>query len=436
MEEEIDLREYIEVLIRRWHWIAGLTLVAVLAAGLVSFFVLEPYYKAEALVLITGPRYQLQFDPRVETVADVQQAYKAYPSLAMSDDLLRQVLEVINLPLPTEESTLGALKGKLKATAGADPSLLQLTVTDGNPEQAAHIANTWAEQYVTYADGLFSRRAEDAVFFSQQLEEARTELQAAEEALIEFQARNQSSILSARLSSARQAQNEYLADQRSIARILQDVGGLRSQLSDQPIGDPSSLGNDLTALFLQIKAFNAESTAPIQLQVSSAASLSGRTVDAQVAFLDDLGANLEAKSTVIDERLAELEPQILSLQQAVQEINTDYDRLTRDRDVAQQTYMALANKVQEARIAAQDETGEVQLASRASVPTRPAGPSKPTNIAVAGFVGLFLGVFAAYFIEFWRSPHVQSQRARNSHIAAEAGEDQIPESHRPAHRGA
>jgi succinoglycan biosynthesis transport protein ExoP len=404
MEEEIDLRQYIEVLIRRWYWIAGLTLVAVLAAGLVSVFVLEPYYEAEALVLITGPRYQLQFDPRVETIADVQQAYQAYPGLARSDDLLRQVLEVMNPPLPTEESTLGALKGKLRATAGADPSLLQLTVTDGDPEQAAHIANTWAEQYVTYADGLFSRRAEDAAFFSQQLEEARGALEAAEEALIEFQARNQGSILSARLSSARQAQNEYLADQRNIARILQDVGGLRSQLSDQPTDDPSSLGNDLTALFLQIKAFNAESTAPIQLQVSSAASLSGRTAEEQIAFLDDLGANLEAKSTVIDERLAELEPQILSLQQAVQEVNTESDRLVRDRDVAQQTYMALANKVQEARIAAQDETGEVQLASRASVPTEPAGPRKKVNVVIAGVLGLFFGGLGAFVLEYWTAP--------------------------------
>jgi succinoglycan biosynthesis transport protein ExoP len=174
-------------------------------------------------------------------------------------------------------------------------------------------------------------------------------------------------------------------------------------LSQQPSGRASSLADDLTALLLQIKAFNAESTVPVQLQVSSAESLSGKTVSEQMVFLDDLMVNVQAKSADIDAQLSELGPEILKLQQALEETRTELDRLTRDRDVAKNTYLTLANKVEEARIAAQDEAGEVQLASRASVPTSPVGPRKMMNVVIAGVLGLFLGVFLVFFAEYWQA---------------------------------
>jgi len=411
MEDEIDLRQYLEVLIRRWKWIVALTLIPALVAAAISFFVLQPTYEAKALVLITGPRYLLRFDPRVETISDIATAYKAYPSLATSDDLLKQVLDVLDPPLPENEGSLQALRAKVSASTGADPSLLELKATNGVPQQAAQVANTWAGQYVVYVNELYGRRSEDVIFFSEQLESARQALEAAEEALIAFQARNQSSILNAELASARQAQTDYLADQRAIVRITQDIQALRDQLSQQPSGRASSLADDLTALLLQIKAFNAESTVPVQLQVSSAESLSDKTIAEQVAFLDDLMVNVKAKSADIDAQLNALAPEILRLQQALEEVDTELDRLTRDRDVAKNTYLTLANKVEEARIAAQDESGEVQLASRASVPTSPIGPRKMMNVAIAASLGLLLGIFAAFFVDFWQSTQETDGRA-------------------------
>ena len=403
MEDEIDLREYLEVLIKRWRWIVALTLIAAAAAAAISFLVLQPTYEASALVLITSPRYQLRFDPRLETVSDIETNSKAYPSLATSDDLLQRVIEALPASAPEDELVLQTLKGKSRASSGADPSLLELTVANGDAEQAARIANTWAEQYVQYVNELYGQRSEDVAFFSKQLELAQATLEAAENALIEFQADNQSSILSAQLGSLRQAQADYLADQRAIARIIQDIQALRTQLAEQPASRSSSLGDNLTALLLQVKAFNAESELPIQLQVTTAESLSSKTVSEQIAFLDGLIANLEAKSGDIELLLEELAPETLRLQEAVQQTNTEYERLTRGRDIAKNTYMTLANKVEESRIAAQDETGEVRLASRAAVPRSPVGPRRLMNTVLAGALGLFLAIFLAFFVEFWQS---------------------------------
>ena len=54
MEDEIDLRAYLDVLLRRWKWIVGVTLVAALAAGAVSFATPAPplTYESTASVFV------------------------------------------------------------------------------------------------------------------------------------------------------------------------------------------------------------------------------------------------------------------------------------------------------------------------------------------------------------------------------------------------
>lgn len=408
VEEEIDLREYVEVLIRNWKWIAGITLAAAVAALVISFL-LPPTYEATALVVVTKPRYVMQFDPRFEPMSDVQPPYKAYPELAVSDSLLEDLLTSLNPP-PDEIETAQDLREILEASSGADPSLIRLTVRHRDPEEAARIVNTWADLFVERANELYGGYSEAQLqFFEEQLKRAEAELKAAEEALISFQAQNRAAILQNQLDSYQQAQADYLADQRAIAYITQDIKGLKEQLTGEPIDQPMSLADQLTSLFLQIKAFNAQTATPIQLQVDSAAALSEKSLSEQIAFLDDLVNTLEEKSAEIDERLAELEPQILTLQEQLEEARAEEDRLVRARDVAKETYMALARKVEEARIAAEDNTGGVQLASRAAVPQKPASPRKLLNTAVAGALGLMLGVFGAFVKEWWEQGEQESE---------------------------
>jgi succinoglycan biosynthesis transport protein ExoP len=403
MEEEIDLRAYVEVLIRHWKWIAGLALAAAVTAFVVSTS-LPPTYEASAVVIITQPRYQMQFDPRFKTVDQWTPAYKAFPTLATSDEVLQNVLHA-HTPSPEagiEAWKLGALSGMVEATSEGDPSLVVLSVRSRSPEDAAAIANLWANALIERGNQIYSEREDDVAFFEAQVAQAGRALDEADAALIEFEARSQESIVSAQLESLRQTQDDYLADQRAIAYIVQDIQGLRGQLAQRPGDRPASFADDLTALFLQVKAFNAEASTPIQLQVSSAESLSDKSLAEQIAFLDDLVATLEAKSSEIDGRLAELEPQILALQQRLQEIKAEGDRLTNARDLATETYLTLARKLEEARISAREENGVLQLGSYAAVPERPVGPRRLLNTAVAGTLGLMLGVFGAFAVGWWR----------------------------------
>ncbi len=411
IEEEIDLRTYVEVLIRYWKWIAGCTLAAAVTAFVVSLL-LPPIYEASSVIIITQPRYQMQFEPRFEAVDRWTPAYKAFPTLATADETLQSVLEAHtpSAEARTRAWTLGTLSGIVEATSEGDPSLLVLEVHSRSPEDAAAIANVWADVLVQRGNQIYGESEEDVAFFSKQALQAEEALDAAETVLIAFQARNQSSIVSAQLGSLRQTQADYLADQRAIVYITQDIQGLRDQLSQQPGGKPASLADDLTALFLQIKAFNAQASAPIQLQVSSAEFLSQKSLSEQIGFLDDLVTTIENKSSKIDERLVELEPQILTLQERLQEIQAEGDRLVRARDLDRETYMTLARKLEETRIAVQEKDSMLQVGSYAAAPEKPVGPRKMLNTGVAGMLALMVGVFGAFALEWWREAEGQESR--------------------------
>jgi len=60
---------------------------------------------------------------------------------------------------------------------------------------------------------------------------------------------------------------------------------------------------------------------------------------------------------------------------------------------------ALMRRLDEAKVAAQDEGGEVRLASQAAVPTEPVSPRKGVNTILGGLLGLVVGIVSAFVID-------------------------------------
>jgi uncharacterized protein involved in exopolysaccharide biosynthesis len=409
MEEEIDLRAYIEVVLRYWKWIVGLV-VAVAVVAFVFNSLLPFTYEAESVVIVTEPRYQIQFDPRFGT-EEQSPAYEAFPKLATSDGILQKVADSYtpSAEAGIENWGLETLSRMVKATSGGDPSLVLLMATSRSAKDTAAIANVWADVLVQKGNEIYGGSQKDVLFFEEQLAQAEEALTEAEAALIAFQARNQGSILQAQLESGSQAQADHLGSQRTISYLVQDIRGLREQLAARPEDQSAYLADTLTALLLQIKAFNAQASAsetapitPIQLQIDNLEMLSDKSASEQIDFLDDLVVTLEEKSAEIDTLLAKLEPRILSLQQRLQEAELGQDRLQRAWDLARETYLTMARKVEEARIGAQETTGTLKVGSYAAVPSNPVGPRRLFNTVVAGMLALIVGVIAAFAIEFWR----------------------------------
>jgi len=77
--------------------------------------------------------------------------------------------------------------------------------------------------------------------------------------------------------------------------------------------------------------------------------------------------------------------------------------LLRARDIAEEIYLPLAREAEVARIVSQAGTG-VDVISLAAVPIEPMQPKKKLNIVIAGVLGLMVGVFGAFVVEYFERP--------------------------------
>lgn len=419
--EETDLTVYIDVLIKYWKWIVGITVVAAIAAALVSF-TLPSVYQATALVAIIRPQYQMQFDPRFQTVPFEQRSmpFKAYAVLATNAELLEQLSGALESHLGPEERTVNILMGAIEAeNSKEDSSLIELRVANSDPDRTALIANTWAGLYTQWINELYEAGSASKVFFEQQLSEAQANLQAVEEEIITFQAENRAGVIGSQLEAKRSALAGYLAAANALESIVQNARALQERLKLQGSGDFSSLADELAALLLNIEAFSSVSDRgtgglAIQLQAPKDMDVSGKTIRQQIQYLDDLIVALESKAQAMKAEEKAIIPDILTLQEELQAIRTKEQRLERARTVAEETYLTLSRKHEEARIAAEDKSGQVRLASKARVPEWPIAPNKKRNTVLGAVLGFVVGIFGAFTAEYLRGYRARYLKEREA----------------------
>lgn len=405
MEDEIDLRQYIKILIKNWFWILALTLGGTVIAAIMSFFVIKPKYEATALIIVRPPLYTINLDPRLETNFDLNiRYYKALPDLAESDKTLAKLLAEPTIANEFENPlTIENLRTMLDVEADTDANLIKLTVSSNDPELAARIANLWANYFYDDVVAIYGESQDQVKVFEEELATATAQRDAAQQALVDFQGNNQAPVLNAQLVAVQRNYNLLLEERTRLEMISQNIAGLRSQLAVQPVGEVISSGDDLTALLLQLQAFNAQSNT-IQLQITGLQSVTTRTNAEGIRFLDELVKSIQNRQEEIDAQLIPLETEILDLQQGISDITAQYDRLTQDLELAKTVYTTIANKYAETRISLQISAFGAQIASQATVPQKSVGPRKMINMIAGGMLGFVFSVIAILFSDYWRTP--------------------------------
>jgi uncharacterized protein involved in exopolysaccharide biosynthesis len=279
---------------------------------------------------------------------------------------------------------------------------LQLIVEQKNPEMAAKIANAWAAELIDWTNILYDTQAGETLsFYENELATAESTLQQAEDALVTFQGINQTAVFSNTLNALYQTQADTLIQLNEITQLAEDTASLQEIFEGNTAIDTVSFDDQLTLLNLQAKIFNANEY-PIFLQTSPDVSLSSQSREEQIVRLNELVEVTTAQAAAAELKLAELEPQILSLQQQVQMSITEHQRLTRNQLVAKENYLTLARKVSEERILAQDSTLPLRLISEAPIPDTPINNNTLSTVAVAIVLGLTLSAALVIFLHWWR----------------------------------
>jgi succinoglycan biosynthesis transport protein ExoP len=404
MEEEIDLREYIEVMVRRWKWIAGVTLVAVVTAAIVSFFLLAPVYEAKAGVVIVKSRSEIAFEPKYRTLTeeDIASRRKALEALVKSNSVAAKVIDDLGASLNPEEREVGALPNMVETEVNGD--LISIKVKGKDPQKITAIANAWGEVYETYVNRLYSGSVQSPANIQAQVVEAESSYQKAEDALAQFTGDNRIETLTQEIGAKQNTLADYYATKRQLDRLIADARALRDQLYQEASPSPTGTGNSLSIVLLQASAFTLLSPElPVQLQLAFDESDDLRSnAEEQVQDLNALLSILETRREEVQALINEgaLQQEILQLQGQLEREEARKQELTSARDLAWETYDTLARKEAEVGVASQVTDTEVRFAVPAVEPKNPVAPKKKLNIAIAGVLGLMVGVFGAFFIEF------------------------------------
>ncbi|MCO5388424.1 MAG: Wzz/FepE/Etk N-terminal domain-containing protein [Desulfosporosinus sp.] len=146
MVEEIELRQYWDVLRKRWMIVVALPLIAALTSGVISFFVIKPVYQSSTTLIVgkkaSEPGQDAAKNLENSVLQANQQLAKTYAMIAQSRTVEQNVIKDLNLPLTVEELDSMISINPVKTT-----EILEIQVTNTNSELAASIANTMAQEF-------------------------------------------------------------------------------------------------------------------------------------------------------------------------------------------------------------------------------------------------------------------------------------------------
>lgn len=399
MDETIDLRPYVKAVVSFWWLIVTAVVLAVLVA--VAIFLSGKDYEASALVTVPEPTQQLEFDPRIITSMRSTQLLTAYPQLAMSDDVLAALLPTAQSLAPETFSSLTELRGTLDVIASPDGRIVRLIVRTSKPQNAAALANAWADEFILAIEAVYGRGGMS--FYEDQLNEAGAELGAAETALVQFQATNRQGIVDNELAALTTLQTAYLNQQNDYQRALNDIEVLRTQLENNT-SDTVTLADQLAALSLQLQPFQSVGATPVappfQLSIGADSQLTTTQRADQLQRLDAMQVAFESALAARDQQLTEMQPAIFALQVEKQQLFNEGERLQNRRTIAIETYSTLARKVDEERVATRETVA--RLASRAAEPETPTRANPLALFPAAVAVSVLLSLAAIIALTWWR----------------------------------
>lgn len=423
MEEEINLRELIEVLLKGKVIIAAITAVAVLISGVLSFFVLTPTYQAKTTIMVNQPNIQpTESDSSVSIILDTLSQYPAmnletYRTQVTNPEILQKVISKIDFEVEGEEDeeiSLTRFANKISVQNVADTNLLEIAVTDAEPAKAAEIANVLTHEFITFVNEQNKLRMEQSASILQaQMEVENEKLEAAVAEMQDFLAQSPgveelSRDISSKLSMLTNFKTSLVNKELELEQLNTSLNEAKQELANTPqtltvkksvIDDPLLSGlikdtdaKDTTALS-DISLETGELN-PVYLNLTQRISSNNISIAQTETELLGLKREIDVITGQLEELQKEYAEKITIHEQLEQKVNT-----------LRSTYRAFANKYEETRIAASAEMGDntVSIMASAQIPENPIAPNKKLNVAIAGVLGIMIGVFTVFFREFWKN---------------------------------
>ena len=423
-EEEItiDLREIGAILKRNAANIARVTGVCIVAAG-VYLAVATPVYESQALLRVKQPKgigtSLLEAMPMGNAMANTQ-LMNTYAEILKSRSVIVPVIE--KTEEPNKEGKFpdyaGYVKGKVATAPFKDTEIMQLTVRANTAEKAQKANSLIVEGFLNRLTEL-SRDQQKATrgFIEERTATAKKELKDAEDKLTDYKKANDIiapddavklatekmgmvdklnaenrvalATANARLASTNAQLNgeaASIADNKSIQLYNTQLAQLE--------GERISYLDKYTAQHPKVKQVEQEIAKlkqKINSEINKVASLQAPSDNPVHQQLLAAKFQSEAEASVAQSNLAKLaqidndnKEDIRNLSDKEQE----FVSLMRDVTVANEIYVMLAKRLEEAKVAEASVATEVQVVDTATLPTAPVAPKKAMTLLLAALLGI------------------------------------------------
>lgn len=381
-EDEIDLRRIFEVL-ARWRWlIALLTIMAVLTAGILSFFILPPIYEAQTTLLVVQGEKKVtrsEGDDLESIIGSMsrlpEMTIKTYVEQTKDPALLGQVIK--KLDLTSQGYTVENLLNIVSATAIKDTNLIEVKAQSPDPQLAKSIAGTLTELLLeSISKNSQDQMSKSVVFLEEQagavkkdLEEERAKLKALE---------------------ARPRSTSFLEQERN--RITQDLSKYQSTYLEAQISREQAQAAlaEMNARLQEVPELIQGQTNPLYL------SLKQQITEKKIIIVER-----DAQIKAVRGYMADMERQLNDLQVELTNKKEETETVQRKVDEYQKTYNLLSEKITQTQITKSANLGEtsLQVVSPSTLKDSPVKPNKRLNIAIAGVLGILMSVILAFLLE-------------------------------------
>jgi capsular exopolysaccharide synthesis family protein len=444
----IDLQKYWLSLKRRWFpalaVFGSCTAIAIAMASMQ-----KPAYEAQGKILLkinrtpslTGVGQELGELDR--PLADKGNPLNTEVEIIRSVPLVQQTITALNLKdennLPLKPRTL--IKKQLDVKNIGTTNVLEISYQSTDPEEAAAVVNKLMNLYVER--NILDNRAETVAagkFIAQQLPTAEARVRQAEAALRQFKEQNQVVALDEEAKSAveiikdletqiNQTQAD-LADAKTRSTTLQQKVGRASQEAvdinsvnqspgvqklleelqqvESQLAEQSSRFLDDNPTVISLKEKRASLKALLQERIGQTLGEQKQVSaqDLQIGeskqkLIDDF-AQSEVERSSLASRLAQLYNARSAYKQRVNvlpKLEQDQRELQRKLEAAQSTYQTLLKKLQEVRVAENQNVGNASIIEAALVPEKSSSREKIVTIALGVLLSIFLATATVVILE-------------------------------------
>jgi succinoglycan biosynthesis transport protein ExoP len=433
-ETTLDLRDLLKTLKKRRKLILSIFLIAVVTATIVSLL-LPKVYQAETTLRVKqskGLGDSLLASMPMSNPLMTKQQMSTYAEIMKSRTVLEAVIRKVyaGVPAARRPKTMNLLD-RITTTPVRDTEILAIEVRANDPKEAQRLANTLVATFLgRITDLVRSEQRAVRKFIGERLAGAKAELRKAEIGLEGYKreqkitaadeeskavvgqmadlrklmAENEVNLA---VTQARSAQTQAQLAKEKIGFVAENalIAQYKSKLGEQEV-QLVGLLQKYTEKHPEVKALRAgiaETRSRLNQEID-------RVVNAEASSVNPVHQSLLQGKIQSEVELAAAQAQKQALTEVIAAEENKIARLPekerglvqvmREASLAQEIYVMLSKRYEEAQISEVMQPTDVQVIDAAVVPKWPIKPKKTLNVLIAAFLGLFAGVGLAIALEY------------------------------------